>query len=74
MKESGAIVCKKAQYFLMSDTKDASHTSIGKTCLFAFGFFFNSMPPEALFFLSLLLAPLLSFRLQAVLLGWCVSS
>jgi hypothetical protein len=52
----------------MSDTKDASHTLKvkGQNCLFTFGFFFNSMPPEALFFLSLakilLLAPLLSFR------------
>jgi hypothetical protein len=78
MKKSGAIVCKKAQHFNERHKGCTTHLK-GKNCLFALGFFFNSMPPEALFaFLvvseniaMIILAPA-SF-LQAVLL-WCVSS
>jgi hypothetical protein len=37
----------------MSDTNKGCITHLkGQNCLFALGFFFNSMPPEALFFLS----------------------
>jgi hypothetical protein len=62
----------------MSDTKDASHTSKvkGQNFLFAFEFFFNSLPPEALFFLSLVsenIAASSASFLQAVLL-WGASS
>jgi hypothetical protein len=50
MKKSGAIVCKKAQHFNERHKGCITHLK-GQNCLFAFGFFFNSMPPEALFFL-----------------------
>jgi hypothetical protein len=52
----------------MSDTKDASHTSKGKIASSRWGY--SSIPSRREI---LLLAPLLSFSLQAVLL-WCVSS
>jgi hypothetical protein len=75
MKKSGAIVCKKAQHFNERHKGCTTHLK-GKNCLFALGFFFNSMPPEALFaFLVVsenIAASSASF-LQTVLL-WCVIS
>jgi hypothetical protein len=80
MKESGVIVCKKAQHFNERHKGCITHLK-GKNCLFAFRFFFLSCLLQfhaagGPFFLVVsenIAASSTSF-LQAVLLGWCVSS